>query len=66
MEKAAEALGVDPTAVGKWEAGGTILYREHRKRVADFIGMDEKAVDEEMRRAWNAAHVKPTRNDSTE
>ena len=63
MEKTAEALRVDPTAVGKWEAGGTILYREHRKRVADFISMDEKALDEEMRRAWNAAHGKPTAGD---
>jgi hypothetical protein len=54
---------VDPTAVGNWEHGGTILCREHRKHIAAFIGMDEEALDGEMRRAWNAAHGKPTATD---
>jgi transcriptional regulator with XRE-family HTH domain len=66
IKETADRLGVDPTAVGNWEHGGTILCREHRKHIAAFIGVDEKAVHEEMRRAWNAAHGKPTASDPPE
>jgi DNA-binding XRE family transcriptional regulator len=56
IAKAAEELGVDPTAIFHWEHGGTILRREHRKLVAAFLGIDHDTLSAQMSRAWNAAH----------
>jgi hypothetical protein len=55
-------LDVDPTAIGNWEHGGTILCREHRKRLAAFLDLDAEVLSEQMSRAWNAAHAKTARN----
>lgn len=37
---------------GDWERGKTILYREHRARIAGFLGIDGAALSEDMARVW--------------
>jgi ribosome-binding protein aMBF1 (putative translation factor) len=58
IEKTAESLDVDPTALGNWEHGDTVLVREHRTRLAAFLGIDHDTLRAQMSRAWNAAHDK--------
>jgi transcriptional regulator with XRE-family HTH domain len=58
IEKAALVLGVDPGTLGDWEAGKTVLYREHRTRVAGFLGVDETALSGDMARAWAEKHAR--------
>lgn len=58
IREAARQLDVDPTAWGSWEHGGLILHREHRARVAGFLGIPAGEVEEQMARAWGEKHVR--------
>jgi transcriptional regulator with XRE-family HTH domain len=57
IEKAAVALDVDPSTFGDWERGKIVLVRVHRKRLAQFLGIEEAALSEDMARAWGNAHM---------
>lgn len=57
QKMAAKKLGVDPSTWSSWECGGTIMSHKHRRLVASFLDMDEKIVDEIMRKQWNEKHV---------
>jgi len=52
----AEFLGVDPTTLGDWEKGDTILYHKHRKIVAEFLGISEEDVEISMSNQWRNSH----------
>ena len=56
QERLAYHLGVDPCTITDWEAGKTILFKAHRKKVATFIGLCESEIDREMKRLWNIQH----------
>jgi transcriptional regulator with XRE-family HTH domain len=57
IREAARQFGVDQTAWGSWEHGGIIMYREHRTRIAKFLGLDESALMDDMARAWGEKHM---------
>jgi transcriptional regulator with XRE-family HTH domain len=56
IKKAARALHVDPSTVGDWERGRTVLFLEHRRRLAAFLGITEAEISSEMALAWGSAH----------
>ena len=56
IKEAAQALGVDPGTWGNWERGKTILYRQHRARVARLLDLSADAIDQEMASRWNRSH----------
>lgn len=56
IKKAARCLGVDDGTWGAWERGETILLREHRTRIASFLGLSVEKVDCDMRIRWNRSH----------
>jgi DNA-binding XRE family transcriptional regulator len=45
IKEAAKAVGVDPSTWGNWERGKTILYRQHRARVARLLDLSADALD---------------------
>lgn len=53
---AARRLGVDPCTWSTWECGGTILVVEHRRLVAQFLGLPETELHVAMRKQWNHRH----------
>ncbi len=56
IAKAARHLGVDEGTWAAWERGETILFREHRARIARFLGLHAEAVHGEMAARWNRSH----------
>ena len=53
IKDAAEAVGVDPGTWRNWERGQTILYRNHRALVAQFLGLSVGTLNKEMTVRWN-------------
>ncbi len=53
---AARHLGVDRATWENWEHGGLVLFRKHRTRIAEFLGVDERSFVDEMRAVWNGKH----------
>jgi len=64
IEQAAELMGVDPGSWSKWERGQTVLYRQHRIRVASFLNLSAVALDKEMSARWNRLHKRTPDADS--
>jgi transcriptional regulator with XRE-family HTH domain len=56
IREAALHLGIDGTTWRDWEAGELILFREHRTKVAEFLGLDRQELFHEMRARWNGKH----------
>lgn len=56
IKEAAEVVGADPASWGNWERGHTILYRQHRARVARLLDLSAEALDQEMALRWNRSH----------
>ena len=56
IKEAAEAIGVDPSTLGNWERGQTILYHQHRALVAQFLDLSIGTLSKEMRTRWNRLH----------
>ena len=56
--EAARHLGVDEGTWGAWECGETILYRRHRERVAQLLGLPVEEIHREMESQWNRSHSK--------
>jgi len=56
ISEAACQLGVDRTTWQRWEQGEMILFRKHRNTVARLLGLDQRALDDEMRARWNGKH----------
>jgi transcriptional regulator with XRE-family HTH domain len=59
-KQAAMTFGVDPSTWLNWESGGTIMLSNHRKMIADFIGLPMSQVHLGMKKQWNDNHGKPT------
>ena len=55
----ADHLGVDRCTVTDWEAGGTILMRDHRVRAARLLGLSEAEIMAAMAIQWHMSHRKP-------
>jgi transcriptional regulator with XRE-family HTH domain len=47
ISDAAELAGIDPGTWGRWERGGTILYRQHCVRIAKILDLSHDALDKE-------------------
>jgi hypothetical protein len=56
ITQAAQAIGVDPDSWRNWERGQLILYRRHRLKVSQLLGLDEMETDREMRNRWGHLH----------
>jgi DNA-binding XRE family transcriptional regulator len=54
--EAARQLGIDRTTWQDWERGELILFREHRLKVAELLGLDPQVLADEMRARWNGKH----------
>jgi len=52
----AARFGVDQSVIRDWESDRTILKYRHRQLVANFIGIDEVAVEQLMRKRWVKGH----------
>jgi transcriptional regulator with XRE-family HTH domain len=48
--------GIDETTLRDWEHGKIILFRKHRKLVAEMLGIAGSELDVEMKARWIAAH----------
>ena len=64
IQEAARVIGVDPGSWSNWERGQTILYRQHRIRVASFLNLCAVAVNKEMSERWNRLHKRTPESDS--
>jgi ribosome-binding protein aMBF1 (putative translation factor) len=53
---AARYLGIDVTTLRDWEQGKVILFRKHRRLVAQVLGIPESELDGEMKARWRAGH----------
>ena len=53
---ASSHLGIDVTTLRDWEQGTVILFREHRRLVAEVLGIPEGELEDEMSSRWKAAH----------
>jgi transcriptional regulator with XRE-family HTH domain len=58
----ADFLGVDPTTLGDWEKGDTILYRKHRRIVAQFLGILDAYIETAMSHRWATGHQRKGRS----
>ena len=56
QRQCAKILGVDSTALADWERGKTVLFRKHRIRVAQFLGISEEEIVVAMRHRWGRDH----------
>jgi hypothetical protein len=56
IREAALHLGVDPTTWRRWERGELILFRKHRAKTAQLLGLNQQELDDEMRARWNGKH----------
>ena len=57
IKEAASVVGVDAGTLRNWEGGKTILYRQHRARIAQFLGLSLDALNEEMASRLNWKHI---------
>jgi transcriptional regulator with XRE-family HTH domain len=53
---AARQIRVDITTLRDWEHGKIILFRKHRRLVAQVLGIPERELDGEMKARWRNAH----------
>ncbi|MGH8728525.1 MAG: helix-turn-helix domain-containing protein [Burkholderiales bacterium] len=53
---ASRHLGIDESTLRDWEQGKIILFRKHRRLVANFLAIREGEVDDEMKAPWKNAH----------
>jgi transcriptional regulator with XRE-family HTH domain len=53
---ASRYLGIDVTTLRDWEHGKVILFRKHRRLVAQMLGIPESELDGEMKARWINAH----------
>jgi hypothetical protein len=44
------------TLLKDWEQGKVILFRKHRRLVAEVLGIPESELDGEMKVRWIAGH----------
>ena len=68
-DEAASQVGVDRTTWRDWERGQLVLFRKHRAKVAELLGLGSQFLFEQMRDRWNGKHrrgdvPKPTDTDS--
>ncbi len=56
IAKAAEHLGVDEGTWASWERGETILFRQHRARLAKFLGLPTEEIHSAMAHRWTRSH----------
>jgi transcriptional regulator with XRE-family HTH domain len=54
---ASRHLGIDESTLKDWEHGKIILFRKHRRLVAEVLGIAESELDVEMKARWIAAHT---------
>jgi transcriptional regulator with XRE-family HTH domain len=48
--------GIDESTLRDWEEGKIILFRKHRKLVAEVLGIAQSELDAEMKSRWIAVH----------
>jgi transcriptional regulator with XRE-family HTH domain len=48
IKEAARTVGIDPGTWRNWEGGKTILYRQHRSRIAQLLGPSPDALNQEI------------------
>lgn len=48
IKEAARAVGVDTSTWGNWERGKTILHRQHRAVISQFLDLPVDVLDKEM------------------
>jgi transcriptional regulator with XRE-family HTH domain len=53
---ASRYLGIDVSTLRDWEHGKVILFRKHRRLVAEVLGIPESELEDEMSSRWKAAH----------
>jgi transcriptional regulator with XRE-family HTH domain len=53
---AARDLGIDVSTLRDWEHGKVILFRKHRRLVAQVLGIPESELDGEMKARWRNVH----------
>jgi transcriptional regulator with XRE-family HTH domain len=53
---ASRHLGIDISTLRDWEQGKVILFRTHRRLVANVLGVPESEIDREMKARWRKAH----------
>jgi transcriptional regulator with XRE-family HTH domain len=53
---ASRYLGIDVTTLRDWEQGKVILFRKHRRLVAEALDIPESELDQEMKARWRNAH----------
>jgi transcriptional regulator with XRE-family HTH domain len=56
IRQAAAKLGVDPGTWGDWERGKVVLFRAHRRLVAQLLGLQEGNVKQTMAARWTSSH----------
>jgi ribosome-binding protein aMBF1 (putative translation factor) len=53
---ASRSLGIDVSTLRDWEQGKVILFRKHRRLVAEVLGIPESELDAGMKARWKNAH----------
>jgi len=53
---ASRHLGIDVSTLRDWEQGKIILFRKHRRLIAQVLGISESELDGEMKARWRAGH----------
>ena len=61
---ASRQLGIDISTLGDWEQGKIILFRKHRRLVAELLGIAKSELDDEMKTRWKATHGQTNAADS--
>jgi DNA-binding transcriptional regulator YiaG len=51
---ASRHLGIDVSTLRDWEQGKIILFRKHRRLVAEVLGIPKSELDAEMKARWSA------------
>lgn len=53
---ASHHFGIDISTLRDWEQGKIILFRKHRRLVAEILGIAQSKLDAEMKARWTAVH----------
>jgi transcriptional regulator with XRE-family HTH domain len=53
---ASRHFGIDESTLRDWEQGKIILFRKHRRLVAEVLGIPQGKIDDEMKARWTAVH----------
>jgi transcriptional regulator with XRE-family HTH domain len=53
---ASRHLEIDVSTLRDWEHGKIILFRKHRRLVAEVLGIAKSELDAEMKARWTAVH----------